>query len=201
MKATRRSVLTTGAAMLALLAGGPRVARAQAGPRSLVVCLTGIDARTPPMALQQAAALFLSRGLPVTVALDLPATPDAPVFRTAADLARREPGLFEIAVLADPAVDSWRYFQMRAAAGLRDRLHAFHRATGAGLPAPPVVTVVSRPGDQPIDLAAFRSAGFLALVRPGAADCGTCFAASGAEQISLAGGVAASGRRPPRLPG
>lgn len=189
MTATRRTVLMTGGAALAALASGLRPVAAQVGGRNLVVCLTGITADISPDSLDRATSLFLSRGIPVTAALGLSAQVSAPVFQMAADIALRESGLFEIAVEADAQDEPWRYFQMRRASDLRDRVRSFLHATMPTAQSLPIVTVFTSGAAGMIDLAAYRSAGFLALVRPGKAQRTASFAASGMEQVSLTGGM------------
>lgn len=190
MKTTRRAVLLSGAAVLALRIGGLRPAAAQTGPRNLVLCLTGISAATAPDTLDRAITLFLTRGIPVTAALALTDQDDAPVFRLATDIARREAGLFEIAVEVDGPHDPWRYFQMRRAADLRNRVRT-QLDPGRTLP---IVTVLTSAASGIVDsgivdLAAYRSAGFLALVQPGLSDRSASFAATGMEQVALTGGA------------
>lgn len=190
MKTTRRAVLLSGAAVLALRIGGQRQAAAQTGPRNLVLCLTGISAATPADMLDRATALFLSRGIPVTAALALTDQDDAPVFRLATAIALREAGLFEIAVEVEGPHDPWRYFQMRRAADLRNRIRT-QLDSAQGLP---IVTVLASAASGIVDLgivdlAAYRSAGFLALVQPGLSDRSASFAATGMEQVALTGGA------------
>ena len=172
----------------ALLAGW-RPAFATAGQRNLVVCLTGIGPATPGAGFEKVAELFVSRAIPVCCALDLSAGAHAPVFGTAAELARREPGLFEVMIQVGPVVEAGRYFQMRQAGDLRHRVRELLAASGSTALSLPVVSLFAAGQREDLDLAAFRSAGFLGLVAVDARKPGTEITLVGVEQISLSGGT------------
>lgn len=160
---TRRALLSAAAALPG--AALPLRLAAQSGSAQLSVLLDGIGPGTPSDLLTAVVAPFLAAGLPVTCITDLAALapPDresAPLCDTLAELALREPGLFDLALPIGKLPRPERYFQLRRAGELRA---AVQRAFGSGPAAGqsfPVVTLVDRGEDPNIDHTAFRGAGF-----------------------------------------
>ncbi|SMH36294.1 DUF3131 domain-containing protein [Maritimibacter sp. HL-12] len=187
---TRRNLLRAGLAAVPLGAATLRFAFAQGAPDNLVLCLTGIGPKTAPESLAAVAEVFISNAIPLCLVLEGDA-PLSPAMETAADLARREPGLVELVAGYAPGAASARYFQMLAAGTLRRRLSDLAEV-GAPEGDPLVVpSVFVRGTGDGVDFPAFRSAGFHALLALGGDGEGEAARLSsiGRQQIVYSGGI------------
>ncbi len=185
---TRRSLLRSGLAALPLGAANLRFGFAQGAPDNLVLCLTGIGPETAPESLAAVAEVFISNAIPLCLVLEGDA-PLSPAMRTAADLARREPGLVELVAEFAPGEASERYFQMLAASALRRHLSDLAEV-GAPEGEPLVArSVFTRGKGDGVDFPAFRSAGFHALLALGGDGGAARLSSIGRQQIVYSGGV------------
>lgn len=187
LSVSRRAFLWLGAAMFPTVAA-PSLTLAQADSLSILMVVVRTDSSAPdPDLLRTLLSEFFNRGIPVTLMLDAAKMAPGPqngLNDVIGRFAASEGGLFELAVPLDVMAGQQRYFQMRAAGGLRKTLDA---NLGAGV-ARQVVSLVDSTKEGGVDLPAFRSAGFRVLLRPGEeGDFAAEF--SGRGQLVLSGGT------------
>lgn len=145
---------------------------ADAAGKTLFLMLDQIDHALAPALVTQALELFFQRGIPVALVLDdfaraAPAGDDRDAFlHQIGDIATRETGLFEI-VLAHESNDApERYFQLRNAAALRQRVAGSGLGRAMGAQAGTLVSLIDISPSPTLNPYAFRAAGFRIHIRP-----------------------------------
>lgn len=171
MKLSRRTVLTGGTALsLALV---PLGARPQVNwAKNLFLVLKDIDPSLDPQAIEDLLSVFFSRNLPVAMVLDglFLGDTETPVSEERVEMLTRiavsERGLFELVPAVNPVPEMERYFQLRLACEVRQRL---------ALPAPreqdepQIVSFYDTSAENVVEPYAYRSAGFRIQIRPSGA--------------------------------
>ena len=174
--------------MIALPAG----TQALASP-ALFVIIDEIPDDIDPALAESVLTEFFERGIAFSCVLDSAhlkakeTQAPSPLGQAIGAMPAREAGVMEIILPVDEDADERRYFQMRTAEGLRAAAAAYLSKTAAPLGRIPIISLMDRREEQPLDLSAQRSAGFRVLIRPRVSEAMTVeFAGRG--QMQLLGG-------------
>lgn len=153
---------------------------------ALMILFRGESERMDPELLDAVLSEFFRRGVPATVLMEgQPLTPGTPDGLQALmdEYAAREGGLLELAIPLGDVAGQLRYFQMRTAGALRDRIAGTLKKETTRQ----VTTLIDDWEQSGIDVAAFRSAGFRVLMRPGDGEFSAAFVGRG--QLTISGGA------------
>lgn len=196
LKMTRRRFVGSGCALAsAAMTSLPATARSSTAA-TLIVLIDDIPDDMDPSLVEWVLSEFLDRGIPVSCVVDVARTRDATatkssdhIVATIRAVLARETGLMEIVAETGDGAEERRYFQMRAAEDLRAAAAAFTGEAVSVSGQTQIVSMIHRQDEFVVDLAAYRSAGFRVLIRPGNDDPMTTeFVGRG--QMRLSGGSA-----------
>ena len=187
---SRRGFIAAGGATILPLFWGSRKVSAQDVDSPTLICLVGVTEETSPNLVDEIARRFISRGMPVSCALDTTggAGFDSPVGRQIEALATSETGLFEVVAQVHESGEDRRYFHMRRAARLRASLTKGQADDPLHVLGGKIITVFDPAQDEELDHVAYRGARFRVFLRPHLSDQKTRVNSKGREQIEISGG-------------
>ena len=206
MKLSRRMFIMSGTALPLVF----RVGFASAfdnTSRTLFVVLEGLDRMVSARLAEQILDTFFSAGIPVTALLRCTSTEaentETGIMRLFRNIAKRERGLFELALGMEQDAERERYFQLRNAIDLRDCMMETDEDNAGELSANPVVSILNFTKTESLEPYALRAAGFRVQLLPEMDDDGTIIDAKTKFEVvdwgiaHLEGGSAALVESPP----
>lgn len=197
MPVSRRFFLKSSALALpgGLLFPGPLTADGQS--RYIVVIITDIEDSLRQGGLADIARIFFDAQIPVTCAADpkqvfhKDGTVTAKEAGTLLSLAAAEPGLFEIALRVQPTEETGRFFQMRHAQGLRERVGELPDDPQLLAASSGITTLILPDEASDFDPPAYRGSGFRVFLGAGDPEAPrqTAISVAGRDQMQVNGRV------------